>query len=36
LQFSGSPTRTGMMCVSLGITGSPAASNAAFARAARC
>jgi hypothetical protein len=35
LALSGSPTITGTMCVSLGITGRPAALSTAFTRAAR-
>ena len=35
LQFSGSPTNTGTMWVSLGISGKPAADNTALTLAAR-
>jgi hypothetical protein len=35
LRFSGLPTITGTICVSLGITGRPAALSTAFTRAAR-
>ena len=35
LHFSGSPTNSGTMCVSLAITGNPAACSTAFVRAAR-
>ena len=35
MHFSGSPTNTGTMWVSLGITGRPAAASTALTRAAR-